>query len=235
MIELWREWLYPLGFLSSIAFSSRMLLQWLTSEIKGRSVVMPAFWKLSIAGNISLAIHSFIQAQFHVCLIQTCNAVISWRNLNLMKPLPQQVTLNRTIKILMVAAFSIFAIFWLNGFFFLQDEAWFRMPSTSWHEGANLPISFGWHLIGFLGLSLFSSRFWIQWLCAEQQKTSYLSGSFWWISLIGEAICLVYFLKIRDPVNVIGPAFGLIPYIRNLMLIYKKRPTNLPSQRMMHE
>jgi lipid-A-disaccharide synthase len=75
-----------------------------------------------------------------------------------------------------------------------------------------------------MGLALFSTRFWIQWWCAEQEKKSYLSGSFWWISLIGESLCLIYFLKIHDPVNSIGPAFGLIPYIRNLMLIYKKQP-----------
>lgn len=225
MIDQWREWLYPLGFLSAIAFSCRMLLQWLTSEVKGRSVVMPAFWKLSLCGNILLAIHSFIQIQFHVCLIQICNAIISWRNLNLMQPTSQQVTLQRTIEIQLSAIITVFALFWLNGYFFLDStEAWFRIPSTPWQDNGNLHVSFGWHFMGFLGLILFSSRFWIQWWCAEKQKTSYLSGSFWWISLVGESLCLGYFLKIHDPVNSIGPVFGLIPYIRNLMLIHKRQP-----------
>lgn len=228
MIDLWREWLYPIGFLSSIAFSSRMLLQWITSEVKGQSVVMPIFWKLSLCGNILLALHSLIQVQFHVCLIQTCNAVISWRNLNLMKPLDQQNTLSQTIKILVIATLSIFSIFLFNGYYFLgNSDAWFRVPSTPWQDNANLHISFVWHLIGFIGLALFSSRFWVQWWCAEQQKLSYLGGSFWWISLIGESLCLTYFLKIHDPVNSIGPAFGLIPYVRNLMLIYKNQPKKL--------
>lgn len=225
MIDQWREWLYPLGFLSAIAFSSRMIIQWLTSEVKGRSVVMPIFWKLSLFGNILLAIHSFIQVQFHVCLIQACNAVISWRNLNLMQPYEEQVTLRRTVQILASAVITVLGLFWLNGFFLLESsEAWFRIPSTPWQDNANLKISFQWHLIGFLGLALFSSRFWVQWWCAEKEKMSYLSGSFWWISLIGESLCLIYFLKIHDPVNSIGPAFGLIPYIRNLMLIYRRQP-----------
>lgn len=225
MIDQWREWLYPLGFLSAIAFSSRMLLQWLTSEVKGRSVVMPAFWKLSLCGNILLALHSLIQVQFHVCLIQTCNAVISWRNLNLMQTQEQQKSLQQTIRIFVIAVLTICTIFWLNGFLFLKNsEAWFRVPSTPWHDNAGRHLFFGWHFIGFIGLALFSSRFWIQWWCAEKQKTSYLSSSFWWISLIGETLCLTYFLKIHDPVNSIGPAFGLIPYIRNLMLIYKRQP-----------
>lgn len=225
MIDQWREWLYPLGFLASIAFSGRMLLQWLSSEVKGRSVVMPAFWKLSLCGNLLLAIHSLIQVQFHVCLIQTCNAVISWRNLNLMKPINQQNTLSETFKFMVAAVVAVFTIFWANGYFFLgNSEAWFRIPNTPWQDNANLQISTSWHLLGFVGLALFSSRFWIQWWCAEQQKSSYLGGAFWWTSLIGEALCLLYFLEIKDPVNSIGPAFGLIPYIRNLMLIHKKHP-----------
>jgi lipid-A-disaccharide synthase-like uncharacterized protein len=30
-------------------------------------------------------------------------------------------------------------------------------------------------------------------------------------------------MKIGDAVNFIGPLFALIPYVRNLMLLYKKR------------
>lgn len=225
MIENWREWLYPLGFLASIAFSSRMLLQWFSSEVKGQSIVMPAFWKLSLCGNILLAVHSLIQIQYHVCLVQVCNAVISWRNLNLMRPIEERVTLSNTIKILIAGAVAATALFWLNGYLFSDGNfTWFRVPSTPWQDNAQLNIPFFWHLIGFVGMALFSSRFWIQWWYAEQQKKSTLGRSFWWMSLIGESLCLTYFLKIQDPVNSIGMAFSLIPYIRNLMLIYKKRP-----------
>jgi lipid-A-disaccharide synthase-like uncharacterized protein len=228
MIDDWREWLYPLGFLASIAFSSRMLLQWLTSEVKGRSIVMPTFWKLSLCGNLLLAMHSLIQVQYHVCLIQTCNAVISWRNLNLMKSVKQQISLIKTVKIFIASVAFITTIFWIDGYLFLENKAnWFRIPSNPWQDNANLKIPFFWHLIGFIGLALFSSRFWIQWWCAEKQRKSYLSRSFWWISLIGESLCLIYFLKIHDPVNSIGPACGLIPYVRNLMLIYKKQPIDV--------
>ena len=209
-----------------MAFSSRMLLQWIASEAKGRCVVMPAFWKLSLCGNLLLALHSLVQVQLHVCLIQTCNAVISWRNLNLMQPPDKQISFRQTIIFLAGGILTTLIIFFVNGLFLPENsEALFRVPTTPWHDNANLHISFGWHLIGFLGLILFGSRFWVQWWCAEQQKTSYLSRSFWWISLLGEGLCLAYFLKIKDPVNSIGPAFGLIPYIRNLMLIYKKHPS----------
>jgi lipid-A-disaccharide synthase-like uncharacterized protein len=224
MSDLWREWLYPLGFLSALAFSSRMLLQWITSEAKGRSVVMPAFWKLSLCGNLLLATHSLIQVQFHVCLVQACNAVISWRNLNLMRPLNQQISFRSTILLLLSAVFAVLTIFWINGVFLTpESETWFRIPKTPWQSHGYLDISWSWHLIGFCGLLLFGSRFWVQWWCAEQRKTSYLGSTFWWISLFGEGLCLLYFFNIQDPVNAIGPAFGMIPYVRNLILIYRQK------------
>lgn len=222
MIDTWRELLYPLGFLSSAAFSARMLLQWLTSEVKGKSVVMPAFWQLSLAGNSLLALHAFIQLQFHVCIVQVCNGIISWRNLDLMRPQDKQFTLQATFKIMAISVFALILVFFLQSSFAGAADSWFRVPSTPWQSNADLNISWQWHLIGSFGLILFGGRFWIQWWFAERKNTSYLGTAFWWTSLLGESLCLIYFLKIHDPVNFIGPAFGLIPYIRNLMLIRKK-------------
>lgn len=215
MTDTWREFLYPLGFLSAIAFTGRMLVQWLGSEAKGISRVTPLFWKLSLAGNISLAVHAFIQVQFHVCLIQVCNGIISWRNLNLMQPFDKQISTKKTLFLMAAGVIFTFLIFQLNG-----AADWFRVPLTPWTQSTSA-LSILWHIFGFCGLALFSSRFWIQWWSAEKRKTSYLGPTFWWVSLIGEAICLVYFVKIHDPVNFIGPAFAMIPYIRNLMLLRK--------------
>ena len=228
MIDQWREWLYPLGFLSAIAFSSRMILQWLKSEASGKSMVTPSFWKLSLIGNVSLAIHAFIQIQFHVCVIQAGSAVISWRNLNLMKPKEQRLPLSSVIKILVIAITLTTLAFFLQGYFVdsISPEdsfEWFRVPTLPWQSATSTDIPLAWHLIGFIGLTLFSSRFWVQWWFAERNQKSYLGATFWWISLIGESICLLYFFMINDPVNFIGPAFAAIPYIRNLMLIYRPR------------
>lgn len=223
----WREWLYPLGFLAALAFSSRMLLQWISSEAKGRSHVMPLFWKLSLAGNTLLAIHSFIQVQFHVCVVQACNAVISWRNLNLMQPAQKQISTRTTVLLLIGMLALVLGIFkWQDHFLLDNNDAWFRIPITPWQH-SNSVLGLGWHLFGFAGLALFSSRFWLQWWCAERKQRSYLGPAFWWVSLIGEGICLVYFLRINDPVNFIGPAFALIPYVRNLMLLRKAKKHSL--------
>ena len=231
MSDLWREWLYPLGFLSTAAFSGRMLLQWLSSEAKGRSTVMPAFWILSLIGNILLAAHSFIQIQVHVCLIQACNGVISWRNLNLMQPKDEQVSLKTTLTILTATVAAVIAAFWLQGLYLSNDaSSWFRIPSTPWQNESNAAIPLSWHLLGFFGLTLFASRFWIQWWSAEKHKQSVLSGPFWWASLIGDLVCTAYFFAIGDPVNYLGPLFGLVVYTRNLMLIHKSKAVDSEVQ-----
>lgn len=229
MTELWREWLYPLGFLSTIAFSSRMLLQWLSSEAKGRSTVMPTFWILSLCGNTLLALHALIQIQFHVCLIQACNGIISWRNFDLMRPTAQQSTFKKTCISLFIAAACVVATFWLQGILLGTTASWFRIPATPWQDSSGIHISPFWHLLGFIGLVLFASRFWIQWWCAEKHGKSYLGGAFWWASLVGDLLCTAYFIAIGDPVNYLGPLFGLVVYTRNLMLIRKENATTIES------
>jgi lipid-A-disaccharide synthase-like uncharacterized protein len=221
MSEALRELLYPLGFLSGLAFGARFLLQWLTSEMKQQSVVTPAFWRISLAGNLMLMIHSFIQVQYHVCLVQACNAVISWRNLNLMGEARDQAKL-QTVVIWMCLALTVPTLaFVLNG-----ESEWFRVPANAWNS-TEKPIENIWHFIGFIGIVLFASRFWIQWWFAEKYKLSYLGRPFWWISLAGDLMSLVYFVRIVDLVNVIGPVVGLVPYLRNLMLINKEKNKNL--------
>lgn len=224
MIEHWREFLYPIGFLSSLAFGGRFLLQWLTSEMKKESVVPRAFWQLSLIGNIFLLLHSIIQAQFHVALVQSCNGIISWRNLNLMQPAQSQTSFKKVCLLLAASIGMTTLIFAFQGYFLstVQSE-WFRIPIWQWQRNDIESVPLVWHVVGFVGLVLFNSRFWIQWWNAEKTKSSHLGASFWWMSLIGDLVCLIYFSRITDAVNVVGPAIGLVPYVRNLMLLRKSR------------
>lgn len=228
MTESWRELLYPLGFLASLAFGGRFLLQWLSSEIERKSYVTKAFWQLSLAGNVMLLIHSLIQIQYHVCIIQACNAIISWRNINLMESPAKQVSFRTVLYLLLAAAVAVSSVFLIQGYVlghYFTD--WFRLPV--WRDETPQEAGILWHLFGTLGLILFSSRFWVQWWYSEKAKTSYLGLQFWWLSLAGGVLTLLYFIRIDDPVNIIGPAFGLVPYIRNLMLMRKELRSNLTA------
>lgn len=223
MIENWRALVYPLGFLSALIFGARFLLQWLQSEIHKKSIVTPTFWKLSLTGNIMLFLHSFIQMQFHVCIIQVINGVISWRNLDLMKPVLNTIR-TRSVMLLMAVLLVVTILgFLFQGLFMGDiDNIWFHIPSNTMNT-APTSIATSWHIFGFIGLILFNSRFWIQWWYAEKTHMSSLNRSFWWISLVGALCSIGYFTYIQDPVNLIGPAIGIIPYIRNLMLLSREK------------
>lgn len=229
MSENWREFLYPLGFLAGLAFGGRFILQWLKSEIRKKSIVTPTFWKLSLLGNSLLFVHSFIQMQFHVCVIQVINGVISWRNLNLMEPNAKHLKTRSVILLLMLLLATTILAFVCQGFYSNNEDTWFRIPRHSWNLQPS-PIGTIWHFLGILGLVLFNSRFWVQWWHAEKTKASSLGYSFWWISLAGAFCSILYFIRIQDMVNLIGPAIGIIPYIRNLMLLSNTKSAETKSE-----
>src|SRR5436190_22272972 len=80
-----------------------------------------------------------------------------------------------------------------------------------------------WKCIGFAGIATFGTRFLVQWIYSEKHKESKVPPIFWWQSLVGTFLCLAYFLRQRDSVGVAGYCLNVIPYTRNLMLVYRKR------------
>ena len=227
-MDEWRTFLYPLGFLSALAFGARFIIQWLLSEKAHKSIVPRSFWQLSLLGNFLLLIHSFIQVQYPICMIQVCNAVISWRNLDLMQKNPSPVSLSTVIWILTGSLLLISLAFASQNWLLDYEGSWFRIPKSPWQKNSIDSVSFFWHLLGTLGTLLFSSRFWVQWWFAERAHASTLPLSFWWLSLSGALLSIAYFIRIGDSVNLIGPLVGLVPYIRNLMLLQKAEGVSRP-------
>ena len=80
-----------------------------------------------------------------------------------------------------------------------------------------------WVAVGLLGQLLFTGRMLVQWLTSEKSKRSVMPVSFWWMSLVGATMLLVYFIWRRDIVGILGQATGWIIYIRNLVLIRRSR------------
>jgi len=80
-----------------------------------------------------------------------------------------------------------------------------------------------WVAFGLAGQLIFGSRFIIQWIASERKKVSYIPIVFWYLSLGGGIITLIYAIHIRDTVFTVAQGAGLIVYIRNLMLIYSRR------------
>lgn len=80
-----------------------------------------------------------------------------------------------------------------------------------------------WTLIGFLGQALFSARFLVQWIVSERARRSIVPLAFWYFSLAGGTTLLAYAIYREDPVFICGQALGLVIYLRNLYLIYRRR------------
>jgi len=62
-------------------------------------------------------------------------------------------------------------------------------------------------------------------------KKSVIPLAFWYLSLIGTSILLVYAISQHEPVFTLGQACGFFIYIRNLMLIERAKkgaPTRMP-------
>jgi lipid-A-disaccharide synthase-like uncharacterized protein len=78
-------------------------------------------------------------------------------------------------------------------------------------------------VVGFMGQALFSARFFVQWIVSEKKKKSTIPISFWFFSLGGSLVLLIYALYRMDPVFIAGQSAGSVIYIRNLMLIRRER------------
>ena len=81
-----------------------------------------------------------------------------------------------------------------------------------------------WVIIGFMGQILFFGRFVVQWIASEKKKQSVIPVEFWYFSLAGGVLILIYSISIGDIVFTAGSSLNLIIYLRNLVLIRKAKP-----------
>ena len=77
----------------------------------------------------------------------------------------------------------------------------------------------GWVALGFVAQGFFTMRFVVQWIASERARRSVIPVAFWFFSVGGGALLLVYALYRRDPVFIAGQALGLLVYLRNLYFI----------------
>ena len=78
-------------------------------------------------------------------------------------------------------------------------------------------------MLGMLGQVLFFSRFLVQWIASEKKGKSTIPLSFWWLSIGGGLLLLIYALWREDPVITLGQSVGLFVYVRNLVLIRRHK------------
>ena len=93
------------------------------------------------------------------------------------------------------------------------------------HDGKIFGMSgwaFFWNVIGWTGNLVFFSRFFVQWYATEKKKRVVVPVAFWWLSLAGSLLLLLFALCYdKHYVIIFAYAFTWIPYIRNLVIHYR--------------
>lgn len=85
-----------------------------------------------------------------------------------------------------------------------------------------------WIIFGFVAQVIFGSAFLIQWLVSEKHKRSHFPISFWYLRIVGSVMLFVVALQMWKSTNIavvalFGYSANCIVYVRNLVLIYRRR------------
>lgn len=203
------NWLiYSIGFIAQILFSSRLILQWISSERRQKVVTPVLFWMLSLIASFLLFIYGYLRDDFAIMLGQTLTYFIYIRNLQLQ---------NQWQKIPFVLRWFVYLIPSLIVIYYFNNDISDR---TNLFQNEAIPF---WLLIlGIISQVTFTLRFIYQWLYSEQQKKSVLPFGFWLLSLIGALLILIYAIIRLDYVLIVGNGFGILIYVRNLILLRRE-------------
>ena len=190
------------GLLGQAVFTARFALQWFVSERRKESVVPVAFWWLSLVGSLLLVLYAGVKGYPVFLLGSLVNAFLYARNLILIHAGRESIAKRR---VLVPIALSI-ALFVL----------WSAWPRSD----PGVPLR--WLVVGFAGAAMWSGRFVIQWFASERVGRSVMPRTFWYAGLSGSALLLAYSVYRQEPVFILGYLFPPVPYVRNLVLIYRK-------------
>ncbi len=200
--------IYTIGFIAQILFSSRLIIQWITSE-KQRKIITPTlFWILSLIASFLLFIYGYLRDDFAIMLGQSLTYFIYIRNLQLQNKWEK---LHWFLRLVLYSIPTLIIIYCFNNNVIDKDLLFGNDAIPKWLL---------W--LGVVSQVVFTLRFVYQWIFSEYKKKSSFPLGFWLLSLIGSILILVYAINRKDPVLFIGHLFGSIIYIRNLIILHKQ-------------
>ena len=203
------NWLiYSIGFLAQILFSSRLVIQWITSEKQKKVITPTLFWTLSLIASFLLFIYGYLRNDFAIMLGQGLTYYIYIRNLQLQNQWRKYPIFMRWVLLFMPVFVTIF--------YFNNNE----IDTVKLFKNEAIPL---WLLIlGIVSQIVFTLRFIYQWMYSEKNKESSLPFGFWALSLVGSLLILIYAIFRKDPVLLVGHLLGATIYVRNLLILKKQ-------------
>jgi len=192
-----------IGYSAQAIFGMRFFVQLWYSEKSGKVQSPSLFWQLSLVASALLLIYSILVKDLPIMLGQILGYFIYIRNLHISRVWYNFHSIAKII-ILLLPAISLLIIlsghqYSLEGIIDNNSNVWLLL----------------WGLTGQL---VFTSRFIYQWIYSEKKQESLFPPAFWVISITGALLISSYAFYLHLYPIIIGHTFGMIVYVRNLMI-----------------
>jgi lipid-A-disaccharide synthase-like uncharacterized protein len=198
-------YIFLIGFIAQLFFSARMLVQWIKSETSGRVVSPVSFWLFSLGGALLMILYGMLRQDIIIITGQMILYYIYLRNLMLKRVWSRVI--NKAVIVLLLLPFIMSAGLYFGGFT--------GMAPILYNQAISYPVL----VWGAISTTLFSSRFFYQWILSEKSDDSIFPMGFWLISIVGAFMLLIYGILRRDPVIILGQLFSNITFVRNIILL----------------
>jgi lipid-A-disaccharide synthase-like uncharacterized protein len=201
--------IFALGFLAQMLFFTRSFIQWFSSEKAGKVVSPLLFWQISLIASNLMMIYGILRRDPAIIIGQFITFYIYIRNLQIQGEWKKiSVFFRYPVPFLPVACLC-----WIlfSGNYNLNQII------------GNEKITPLLMLFGITAQVTFTFRFVYQWIVAEKNKKSTLPVGFWYFSLAGGIMTLVYAIIRLDPVLIISNTSGIFMYSRNLIVHHTGR------------
>ena len=195
------------GLVAQACFAARILVQWVLSERKHRLVSPTLYWVLSLIGSALLFYYGDLRDDFAIIVGQFLSFYIYIVNLHYKGVWRRVPALIRWVLYLLPLLFLYLTA---------DDMAAF---ADKFLRNSRVPL---WLLLlGTVGQIVFASRFIYQVIYSIRRRASLMSIGFWVWSIVGSLIIFIYAVIRLDWVLMLGQSFGLVAYVRNVVIGYK--------------
>lgn len=201
--------IYALGFFAQSLFGSRLVVQWIQSERKGKVVSPTVFWILSLMASFLFLIYGVLRHDPVILIGQTFSYYIYIRNLQL-KRFWEVIP-----KILRIIIFPVPVLILSYIGFFAPETFKAIMNKSDFTERIMI--------IGTIGQLMLNLRYLYQWYYSEKAKESLLPLGFWVISFMASIMVVNYAFIKKDPVLLVSQGLGMMAYLRNIYLSIRRQ------------
>ena len=210
------------GFAGQLVFQGRFYVQWIASELAGRSVMPVSFWYMSGAGSLMLFIYAFhIQSpigalgQCLTIVIASRNLIHIWRGQS-GDPSRRYLRVHVAVGAIAVLALGLAGYVWFREYAITQAQS----------PDAAREVWF-WLAVGLVGQSLFATRFLVQWIATERRRECVVPVAFWYLSIAASVLLFGSYAQRQEWIFALGMIIGTLIYLRNLWFIHRGGETEM--------